>query len=125
VTIFAYVAAIWLVVGGSATLWRKSFRFGVAALTILYGIFVVFPLPRLLTAPHYLGYRTAVYIGVVANICEQFVLFVAAVVVWGSLAAQSPMSQRRAIGGSLGVRVLLACFRPSAKNGGHCGVYKD
>jgi hypothetical protein len=29
-----------------------------------------------------------------AKFCEQVVLFVAAVVVWGSLAAQGPMSQR-------------------------------
>jgi hypothetical protein len=94
VTVFAYIAAIWLIVGGAAILWRRSLRFGAAALTILYGIFVMFPLPRLFTAPHFLGYRTAVYIDVVANVCEQVVLFVAAVVVWGSLAAQSSMSQR-------------------------------
>lgn len=70
-TIFAYVAAIWLIVGGAAILWRKSFRFGAAALTILYGIFVIFPLPRFLTAPHYLGYRTAVYIGVVPSFASR------------------------------------------------------
>jgi hypothetical protein len=97
VAIFAYLAAIWLIVGGAAILWRRSLRFGAAALTILYGIFVLFPLPRLFTAPHFLGYRTAVYIGVVANVCEQVVLFVAAVVVWGSLAARSSMSQRTAL----------------------------
>jgi hypothetical protein len=96
VTIFAYIAAIWLIVGGAAILCRGSLRFGAAALTILYGIFVIFPLPRLFTAPHFLGYRTAVYIGVVANICEQVILFVAAAVVWCSLAAKSPMSQRAA-----------------------------
>ena len=97
VTIFAYIAAIWLIVGGAAILWHRSLRIGAASLTILYGIFVIFPLPRLFTAPHFLGYRTAVYIGVVANVCEQVVLFVAAVVVWGSLAAQSSMSQRAAL----------------------------
>ena len=97
VTVFAYIAAIWLIVGGAAILWRRSLRFGAAALTILYGIFVMFPLPRLFTAPHFLGYRTAVYIDVVANVCEQVVLFVAAVVVLGSLAAQSSMSQRAAL----------------------------
>ena len=96
-TVFAYIAAVWLVVGGATILWRKSFRFGATALTILYGIFVLFPLPRLYTAPHFLGYRTAVYIGVVANVCEQVVLFVPAVVLWGSLAAQSSMSQRAAL----------------------------
>jgi hypothetical protein len=97
VTIFAYIAAIWLIVGGAAILWRRSLRFGAAALTILYGIFMLFPLPRLHTAPHFLGYRTAVYIGVVANICEQIVLFVPAVVVLCSLASQSVMSRNAAL----------------------------
>jgi hypothetical protein len=46
--IFAYIAAIWLVVAGAALLWlwRRSKRSAAASLTILYGIFVLFPLPR-------------------------------------------------------------------------------
>jgi uncharacterized membrane protein YphA (DoxX/SURF4 family) len=97
VTVFAYIAAIWLIVGGAAILWRRNLRFGAVALTILYGIFTLFPLPRLHTAPHFLGYRTAVYIGVVANICEQIVLFVPAVVVLCSLASESVMSRKAAL----------------------------
>jgi hypothetical protein len=97
VTIFAYIAAIWLIVGGAAILWRGSLRFGAAALSILYAIFVLFPLPRLYTAPQFLGYRSAVYIGVVANVCEQIVLFVAAAVLWISLTADGPMSRRAAL----------------------------
>jgi hypothetical protein len=96
VTIFAYIAAIWLIVGGAAIPWRRSLRFGATALTILYGIFVLFPLPRLYTAPHFLGYRAAVCIGVVANVCEQIVLFVPAAVVRGSLATNS-LSPRAAM----------------------------
>jgi uncharacterized membrane protein len=97
VTIFAYIAAVWLIAGGTAILWRRSLRFGAAALTILYGIFVLFPLPRLYTAPQFLGYRVAVYIGVVANVCQQIVLFVPAAVVWGSLAGQGLLSRRAAL----------------------------
>jgi hypothetical protein len=89
VTVFAYIAALWLIVGGAALLWRKSRQFGAAALTILYGIFVLFPLPRFITAPHYLGHRLSVYIGVVSNACEQVVIFVAAATLWGWLAARS------------------------------------
>jgi uncharacterized membrane protein len=84
-TVFAYIAAIWLIVGGAALLARRTRRFGAAALAILYGVFMLFPLPRLHTAPQYLGYRTAVYIGVVANVCEQIFLFVPIAVVWASL----------------------------------------
>lgn len=87
--IFACIAAIWLIVGGAALLWRSSQRFGAAALAILYAIFFIFPLPRLFTAPHYLGYRVSVYIGVISNICEQVILFVAAAVLWGTLARGS------------------------------------
>ncbi len=97
VTIFAYIAAIWLIVGGAAILWRKSLWFGAAALTILYGIFMLFPLPRLYTAPLFLGYRAAVYIGIVANICEQIVPFVAAAVLFGSVATRGSMSRRAAL----------------------------
>jgi uncharacterized membrane protein YphA (DoxX/SURF4 family) len=60
VTLFAFIAALWLIAGGAAILWRRTARFGAAALAILYGIFVLFPLPRFYTAPHFLGYRVAV-----------------------------------------------------------------
>jgi uncharacterized membrane protein len=93
-TIFAYIAAIWLMVGGAAILWRRSVRFGAAALAILYGIFMLFPLPRLYTAPHYLGQRVNVYIGVVANVCEQIFLFVPIAAVWGMLATQGSMPRK-------------------------------
>lgn len=96
VTIFAYIAAVWLIAGGAAIVWRKSARFGAAALTILYGIFVAFPLPRFYTAPHFLGYRTAVYIGVLGSVCQEIILFVAAAIVWESLARGS-LSQRAAL----------------------------
>lgn len=93
-TVVAYIVAVWLIVGGAAILWRRSLRFGAAALTILYGIFILFPLPRFVTAPHFLGYRAAVYIGVTGNICEQIILFVASAVIWGSLAGQRSLSPK-------------------------------
>jgi len=96
ITIIAYVIAVWLVVGGAALLWQKTLRFGAAALTILYGIFVLFPLPRFVTAPHFLGYRPAVYIGVTGNICEQVILFVAAAVAWGWFAARGSRTRKQA-----------------------------
>jgi uncharacterized membrane protein len=96
-TIFAYIAAVWLIVGGAAILWRGSVQLGAAALSILYGIFMLFPLPRLHTAPEYLGYRTAVYIGVVANVCEQIVLFVPIAVVWGTLTTKGGLSRKAAL----------------------------
>jgi uncharacterized membrane protein len=97
VTIFAYIAAVWLIAGGAAILWHESARFGAAALAILYGIFVLFPLPRFYTAPYFLGYRTAVYIGVLGSVCQQIILFVAAAILWESLTARGSLSQRAAL----------------------------
>jgi hypothetical protein len=93
-TTFGYIAAVWLIAGGAAILWRRSERFGAAALAILYGIFVLFPLPRFYTAPHFLGYRAAVYIGVLGSVCQEIILFVAAVVVWKSQGAGGSLSER-------------------------------
>jgi hypothetical protein len=95
-TIFAYIAAVWLIAGGAALLWQRSLPFGAGALAILYAIFVLFPLPRFYTAPHYLGYRAATYIGVLGSICEQIILFVAAAVAW-ELAARGSQSHRAAL----------------------------
>jgi hypothetical protein len=95
-TIFAYIAAAWLIAGGAAMLWRRSLEFGAAALAILYAIFVLFPLPRFYTAPHYLGYGAATYIGVLGSVCEQIILFVAAAVAWAWVARGS-LSHRAAL----------------------------
>jgi hypothetical protein len=94
VTIFACIAAVWLIAGGAAMLWQRSERFGAAALAILYGIFIFFPLPRFYTAPHYVGYNAAVYIGVLAGVCQQIILCVAAAIVWKSLANRGALSPR-------------------------------
>lgn len=96
-TIIAYVAAIWLIAGGAAMLWPRSARFGAAALTILYGLFILFPLPRFYTAPHYLGYGVPVYIGVVGSVCGQIILAVAAAVAWESLGAPGLWSRKTAL----------------------------
>jgi len=94
-TVMAYLAALWLILGGAAMLWRQTERGGAAALTILYCIFVLFPLPRFVTAPHYLGYRLSVYIGVTANLCMEVVLAAGAAIAWASLRGPvSPVAAR-------------------------------
>jgi uncharacterized membrane protein len=94
--ILAYIAAVWLIAGGAAMLWPRTLRFGAGALAILYGIFVFFPLPRFYTAPHFLGYGAATYIGALGSVCEQVILFVAAAVVWQSQTARGLQSRRAA-----------------------------
>src|SRR5436309_8780032 len=58
--ILAYIAAIWLLVGGATIVWRRTARVGAWALATIYLIFAVFWLPRFYTAPHLLGFRIPV-----------------------------------------------------------------
>ncbi len=90
--ILAYIAALWLIVGGVAITMRRTAQAGAAALAILYAIFAAFPLPRVYTAPHFLGHHPAVYIGVLAGVGQQLILAVAAAVVWASLRRRGPLS---------------------------------
>jgi uncharacterized membrane protein len=95
-TIFAYIAAIWLILAGAALLWRGSRRSAAASLTILYGIFVLFPLPRFYWRPHVHGHHAYVYIGTFVDVCQEIILFVAAVIVWKSLPGPDSLSPRAA-----------------------------
>jgi hypothetical protein len=99
--ISAYVAAIWLVVAGGALLWRRSRRSAAASLTILYGIFVLFPLPRFYWGPHVHLHRAYVYFGVLGDVCQEIILFLAA---RRSFAASGQVR-------SLDVRALFDRFR--------------
>jgi hypothetical protein len=84
--ILAYITAIWMIAGGVAILWRRSARAGGAALAIIYFVFTVFWLPRLYTAPHVLGFRIPVYIGVLAGVGSQLIVVAAGALVYASLA---------------------------------------
>jgi uncharacterized membrane protein len=97
ITIIGYIAGVWLVVAGAAILLPRTARAGAAALAILYGLFILFPLPRFYTAPHYLGYGIAVYIGVLGSVCEQIILAVAAFIAWDALFPPSALSSKAAL----------------------------
>ena len=82
----AYITAVWMIVGGAAVLWRRTARAGAAALTVIYFIFAIFWLPRFYTAPHVLGFRIRVYIGVLGGFGTQLIVVAAAALVYASLA---------------------------------------
>lgn len=96
VTVFAYIAAAWLIAGGAAILWRPTARAGAVALAILYSIFAVFWFPRFYTAPHYLGYHAGIYIGVLAGVCQQIILVVAALIIYARLSRRGSFSHSAA-----------------------------
>lgn len=87
--IFAYITAVWLIVAGATILWRRTARAGAAALAILYFIFAVFWLPRFYLAPHVLGFRIPVFLGVSGGVAQQLVLVAGAAIVYVSAATRA------------------------------------
>jgi uncharacterized membrane protein YphA (DoxX/SURF4 family) len=92
--ILACITAVFLIAGGLAILWRRSARAGGAALAFIYFVFTVFWLPRLYWAPHILGIRISVYIGVLAGVGSQLIVFAAGLLVYASLAKHEPLWPR-------------------------------
>ncbi len=74
----AYIAAVYEFFGGVAILWRRTTQAGAVMLTILYSIFALLWVPRILGSPQ-------VY-DVWANFFEQLSLVIAGVVAYVSLA---------------------------------------
>lgn len=100
--ILACIAAMWLVAGGAAILWRRTTRAGAVALAGIYLVFALFWLPRFYTAPHVLGFRTGVVIGLLAGVGQQAILIAAAVIVYASLTRRGPDS-------TYGMSLALRC----------------
>ena len=93
--IMAYAAGACLVAAGAAILWKRTARAGAIALGLLYGIFAIFWLPRLYTAPHVLGQYPAVYIGVLGGVGQQIVLVAGAIVVYAVYSPENLQRQKR------------------------------
>jgi uncharacterized membrane protein YphA (DoxX/SURF4 family) len=93
VTILAYITAVWMIAGGAAILWRRSARAGGAALAVIYFVFTVFWLPRLYWAPHILGYRVPVYIGVLAGVGSELIVAAAGALVFASSSSSSSLAR--------------------------------
>jgi uncharacterized membrane protein YphA (DoxX/SURF4 family) len=88
--ILAYITAVWMIAGGAAILWRRSAGAGGAALAIIYFVFAIFWLPRFYTAPHYLGFRIPVFIGVSAGFGIELIACAGGALIYASLATRSP-----------------------------------
>ena len=80
--VLAYVTGVWMIVGGAAIVWRRSARIGGAMLAASYFIFAVFWLPRFYTAPHALGFRISLMIGLLAGAGTQLIAGTAAALVY-------------------------------------------
>ncbi len=84
--VLAYIAAVLLIAGGAAILWRQTAHAGAWALGTIYLIFAAFWLPRFYTAPHVLGFRIGLLIGLLGGVAQQLILVAAAATFYASLA---------------------------------------
>jgi hypothetical protein len=94
--ILAYVAGVWLVAAGLATLWRRSARTGAAASAIVYLIFVALWLPRYYGGIHALGWRIDVLLGISFGLAQQLLLVAPAAILYVSAASSNSLMQERA-----------------------------
>lgn len=115
VKILAYIAALWLVIGGAAILWRRTARAGAGALAAIYFLFAVFWLPRFYTAPHALGFQVSLIIGLFAGVAQQLILVGAAAILYASLGSQDAAQRSRIL---IPVRWIFG-FSSLAFGGGH------
>src|SRR6185295_10512998 len=84
--IFAYVTAVWMILAGAAILWRRTRRGGALAAAIIYLVFGLFWLPRFYTAPHVLGFRLTLIVGLLAGMFTQLMVVAGALVLFSSVA---------------------------------------
>lgn len=97
---FAYIFAFCFLMGGLAIQWPRSARIGAVILGILYGFCALFWLPRVIGFPKIVG----TWLG----FAEEFVLVIAAVIVYASLA---PRDSARSITTIRVARILFGtCF---------------
>jgi len=87
--IFAYIAAVWLILAGAAILWRRTRRAGAISAALIYLVFGLFWLPRFYTAPRVLGIRLTLIIGLLAGMFTQLMVVAGALVLYASVASSA------------------------------------
>jgi uncharacterized membrane protein YphA (DoxX/SURF4 family) len=93
--LFADVVAIVLIVGGAAIMSRRAAALGAIVLAVCYLLFAIFCMPRLVTAPHYLGWQGAV--GAAVGVGQNLIVVAAAMIVYASaLSRRSPPLEKLA-----------------------------
>ncbi|HLI17578.1 MAG TPA: hypothetical protein VKV22_04805 [Rhodanobacteraceae bacterium] len=93
-TIFAYVVAVVLMLGGLALLTRKFVRAGALAAGVCYLLFAIFNVPRLISAPRYLGIHLTVFVGVLDGVFQQLILVGAAAMLYAVVADRAALTRR-------------------------------
>ena len=87
--IFAYIAAVWMILAGAAILWQRTRRMCALAAALIYLVFALFWLPRFYTAPQSVGFRLTLFIGLLAGMFTQLMVVAGALVLYSSVAPTS------------------------------------
>ena len=95
--IFAYITAVWMILAGAAILWRRTRHGGALAAAIIYLVFGLFWLPRFYTAPHALGFRLTLIVGLLAGMFTQLMVVAGALVLFTSVAESYWTQQSRTV----------------------------
>jgi len=93
--IFAYFAAVWMILAGAAILWRRTRRAGAVAAALIYFVFGLFWLPRFYTAPKILGFRLTLIVGLFAGMLTQLMVVAGALVLYASVASSASRLPQR------------------------------
>jgi uncharacterized membrane protein len=82
--LLAYLAGLSLISAGVGLQFRRTAHAAALTLALVYLAFALFWLPRFYTAPHALGFRLPVIIGLVGGIAMQLILVAAAVILYAA-----------------------------------------
>jgi uncharacterized membrane protein YphA (DoxX/SURF4 family) len=92
----AYLAGVWLVAAGTAILWPRSARVGAMGSAVIYVVFALFWIPRLLALTHKFGLRMGVIVFAVGGLAGQIMLVSPATIVYAMTGGPDAVSQERA-----------------------------
>jgi uncharacterized membrane protein len=87
--LFPDVVALLLILGGAAIVLRRTVPFGAIVLALCYLLFTLFCLPRVVLAPHYVGWRGT--IGAAVGVGQNLIIVAAAVILYGCAGARSSL----------------------------------
>ena len=87
--ILAHIAAVWLIAGGAAVIWRRTARAGAVAIALIYLVFGLFWLPRFYSAPHLLGPSVGLFIGLLDGMFTQLIVVAGALIVYAAWAQEN------------------------------------
>ena len=95
--VLACIAGIWLVVAGTAILWRRTARIGAAGSAMIYLVFALFWVFRLFAITHALGLRIGAIVFGLGGIAAQLLLVAPTSIVYAATAEGDSVWRERAV----------------------------